>query len=352
MDEIRRDLEGLLEDIKKEDKKIGGVVIVLWDEDGSTVWSSTQGKGDDRLLALIIFNVLSKFYSEAVSDKDEGRVEAEEDVLHNNHYGEEIVENGQFKFRIAKRETFMNMKLQEIVPKLPYFVKREIRTNYGSIEFMNIYCDADLLLKYLKELRLEEEKYERAKQKIEENRDMLGTGSVDLGLLGDFPDDQNILSAITGDEKDILAILSNHPNVLQEALVTLWFYTKPLPTSKSELKEVLSKIKRWDDTHHSGFGPIYECIWYQGWTNESREAIKGLAFKVRFVLFKGHWTLSSFEKRIDRAIEPIKTYLSQRGVGPKAEAGSPFSEKCLLCEQEEEENLIWIGVCEKCYEEL
>ena len=80
--------------------------------------------------------------------------------------------------------------------------------------------------------------------------------------------------------------------------------------------------------------------------------MEGFAVKVRFVMVQGSWTLSSLERRIDRAIEPIKTYLSQEGVGPKAEPGTPFTEKCLLCQKDRSDELIWVGVCESCYEKL
>jgi len=257
---------------------------------------------------------------------------------------------GNFKVLLKNKKRLLNKRLREIIPLFPRLATTEIGTNYGSIWFTNLFCNGASLLKYL-EKYLTKERYANAKEKIEKNLSLSDTGEVELGLLGDYPN-ENILSAITGDERIMLDVLSKHPNLLKDALTSMWLYTKPLPRDESGMHHMLSEIKMWDDTYHRELGPIYESIWYQGWTDEEDEIVGGLAVKIRFVTVPAHWTLSSFEERIDRAIDPIKKYLTKKGVGPNAEPGSPFSEKCLLCGVADDDKLIWVGICPNCYDRL
>jgi len=254
-----------------------------------------------------------------------------------------MTQNEQFTIQLRKRENLLNKKLMEIVPLAPELVTDEVRTNYGSLQVLNIFCDAEPILQYLKE-RLKKERFEKAKDKVEKHMAMLDTGEVDLGLLGDFQPDKKILSAITGDQRDILAVLSDHPEVLKECSYRMFLYTKPLPLTKDQLRNLFTKLYEW------GGPDVTESVWYQGWRNENGNLVKGLAVKLRELVFNGRWTLSSFEKRIDKEwIEPIRIYLSQKGVGPGAEpSGIPFSEKCLLCDKVEEDEFTWVGLCSRC----
>lgn len=256
-----------------------------------------------------------------------------------------------FKVLLKSRKRLLNRKIREIIPQFPQLATTEIGTNYGSIWFTNLFCNGADLLKYLKKY-LRRKDTQNAKEKIEENIRFSGSEEVDLGVLGDFGPDGNILSAITGDEKDVICVLSNHPDLLKSVLTNLYLYTTPLPKDESDVRRMVGEIKGWDATHHRELGPMYESVWYQGWTDEKSKIIKGLAVKVRYVIVRSHWPLSSFEERIDRAIDPIKKYLSKKGVGPAAEPGQPFSEKCLLCGLADEDELIWVGVCPDCYDKL